>query len=254
MRAIPPITKEEIFRKYLEGLPTTEIAKLCGVSVGIVSSIAKEESRKDNNFFRIREITKIFYKNNLKILDVIAGIRLYNKIKAVGLDISFFENFIESTDTESFRIKRDLDKFLEDIKRTIQFEEKYQIKIEDIPGYIDNMIKQYNDLNEKKEKIVNGIPKLYLQHDVKKSEVEEYLKEKPSFLQYKRNKATRPKYQEWIVSETLFDEASKKIGTKIDPKILYSKLKWVYLLPDKHTSIIKKVMAIDENNLLGIKK
>ena len=73
-------------------------------------------------------------------------------------------------------------------------------------------------------------------------------------MQYKRNKATRPKYQEWIVSETLFDEASKKIGTKIDPKILYSKLKWVYLLPHKHTSIIKKVMAIDQNNLLGIKK
>lgn len=250
MRAIPLTIKEEIFRKYLQGLPITEIAKLCGVSIGEVSSTTKEESCKDNNFFHIREITKRFYNNNLKISDVIAGIRLYNKIKAVGLDISFFENFIESTDTESFRIKKDLDKFLEDIKRIIQFEEKYQIKIEDGPGYSDNMIKQYSELKEKNEKIVNDIPKLYLQHHTKKSEIEEYIKEKPLFLQYKRDKTTLPKYPEWIVNETLFEKVSKKIGTKIEPKILYRKLKWVYLRPDKYTSIIKKVMAIDENRLL----
>ena len=67
MRAIPLTTKEEIFRKYLEGDPIPEIANVCGVSVGIVSSITKEESHKDNNYFPIRETTKIFRKNNLKI-------------------------------------------------------------------------------------------------------------------------------------------------------------------------------------------
>lgn len=52
MRAIPPVIKAEIFRKYLvEGLSTTEISKLYNVSVGSVSSIITEESNKDNDFF-----------------------------------------------------------------------------------------------------------------------------------------------------------------------------------------------------------
>lgn len=249
MRSIPPVIKEEIFRKYLEGDSTTEIRKLYGVSVGTISAITTEESKKDNDFFQIREITKTFKKHNLKISDIISGIRLYNKIKKLGLDIVFFENFIESIDTESFRLKKDFSKFLEDIKRIIQFEEKYQIKIENIPADVDNMIKQHKELKDKREKIVNEIPKLYLQYNIKKSEIEEYIKEKPLFLQYKKVKETLPKYPEWIVSPPLFDEASRKIGTKIDPKTLYRKLKWVYILPNLHTSIIKKVMAIDENNL-----
>ena len=43
-------------------------------------------------------------------------------------------------------------------------------------------------------------------------------------------------------------EASKKIGAKIEPQSLYNKFKRVYLLPNKYTSIIKKIMAIDEND------
>ena len=128
MRPTPLTTKEEIFRKYLEGYSTTEIVKLYGVSVGMVSSITNEESRKDNNYLAIREVSKIFRKNNLKISDVISGIRLYNKVKEIGLDIPFFENFIEATNTESFRLKKDHNKFLEEIKRIVQFEELYGIK------------------------------------------------------------------------------------------------------------------------------
>ena len=93
MRSIPPAIKEEIFRKYLEGDSIPEISKSCGVSVGTISAITTEESSKDNDFFQIREITKTFKKYNLKISDVISGIRLYNKIKNLGLDIVFFENF-----------------------------------------------------------------------------------------------------------------------------------------------------------------
>jgi hypothetical protein len=202
----------------------------------------------------MREIAKKFKKKDLEILDVISGIRLYNKIKAVGLDISFFENFIESTDTESFRIKKDLDKFLEAIKRTIQFEDKYQIKIENIPVDMENMIQQHKEIKDKKEKIVKETSNLYLQHNIKKSEIDEYIKEKPLFLQYKKAKETLPKYSEWIIHQSLFDEASKKIDTKIDPNVLYKKLKWVYSLPHLHTSIIKKVMAIDENNWFQTQK
>ena len=103
-------------------------------------------------------------------------------------------------------------------------------------------------MKEKNKEIIEKNTKLYLQHKIEKSEIEEYVEEKPLFLQYKRDKNRYPKYPEWIANPYLFEQASKKIGTKIEPKILYKKLKRVYLFPNKYTSIIKKIMAIDEND------
>lgn len=188
MRAIPLTTKEEIFRKYLAGDLTTEIANSCGVSVGMVSSITKEESHKDNNYFPIRETTRIFRKNNLKISDVISGIRLYNKVKGVGLDIPFFENFIEATNTKSFRLKKDHNKFLEEIKRIVQFEELYGIKIEKILVKMTDTLQNLQKLREETKEIIEKNKELYLQYNTTKSELEEFLEEKPLFLQYKRDK------------------------------------------------------------------
>ena len=111
-----------------------------------------------------------------------------------------------------------------------------------------NKIKHLKNLKEKNKKIIEKNTRLYLQHKIEKSEIEEYVEEKPLFLEYKRDKNRYPKYPEWIGNPYLFEEASKKIGTKIEPQSLYKKLKWIYLLPDKYTSIIKKIMAIDEND------
>lgn len=47
MRPIPPGIKSEIIRKYLEGYSIPEIKKMLGVSVGTISTITSEESRKD---------------------------------------------------------------------------------------------------------------------------------------------------------------------------------------------------------------
>jgi hypothetical protein len=247
MRPTPLTTKEEIFRKYLEGDSIPEIAKLYGVSVGMVSSITKEESRKDNNYFAIREVAKIFRKNNLKISDVISGIRLYNKVKGVGLDIPFFESFIEATDTKSFRIKKDIDKFLEDIKRIIRVEEVHQIKLDKISGHIYNSIRQLNNLKEENKKITEKTKDLYLQYNIDKHQVEEYVKEKPLFLQYKRDKWRYEKRYDWFIHSHTYEEASRKIGITIDPHILYKKLHWLFLFPHKHKDLIKKIMAIDND-------
>ena len=73
-------------------------------------------------------------------------------------------------------------------------------------------------------------------------------------MQYKRDKNRYPKYPEWIVNPYLFEEASKKIGTKIEPQTLYKKLNRVYLFPNKYTSIIKKIMSIKEIDLDFIMK
>jgi hypothetical protein len=248
MRPIPPSVQSEIFRKYLQGASIPAISKVCNVSVGAVSNIVNELEKKDEYFIVIREVTKMFKVNNLEISDVISAIRLNNQVKESGLTIPFFENFLEATNTESFRLNKDHSEFLEKIKRIVHLEELYGIKLENIHGYIFKQIKQLKKLKEEKKKLIKKNTSLYSQHKIEKSEIEEYVKEKPLFLQYKRNKYRYPRYPQGIASQHVFGEASKKIGTKIEPQILYKKLSRVCLFPNRYTSIIKKIMSVNEND------
>lgn len=97
MRPVPASIKSNIIRKYLEGLSTLQISKLLNVSVGTVSTVTNEAARHDEYFSYMREIARNFYIKKLIFSDVISGIRLYHKIKDVGLTCSFFEDFLEST-------------------------------------------------------------------------------------------------------------------------------------------------------------
>jgi len=188
MRATPAQVKSEIFRKYLEGYPETEISKLCHVSVANVSSIVKEESTKDGYYLVIREVVKMFKSNNLEIDDVIAGIRLRNKVKEVGLTISFFEELLEVTNTESFRLGMDHEKFLDIVKRMLHFEKNIKIKIEDIPDFSHNATKEFARVISEISKAKKELSLIYAKHSVKKSDIDEYRKEKFSYLQYKFEK------------------------------------------------------------------
>jgi hypothetical protein len=161
MRPIPPAIKEEVIKKYLEGNSIPQIGKLAGVSVGSVHAITTEESKEDNSISYIREIAKMFNKNNLEISDVIAGVRLHNKIKQVGLSCIFFENFLESTNTESYRLEMEHEQFLDNIKRILQLEAKYQLKTEDIPSFIDKKMNEHKQLNDKILGLEQHLDKLY---------------------------------------------------------------------------------------------
>ena len=242
MRPIPPAIKEEVIKKYLEGNSIPQIGKLAGVSVGSVHAITTEESKEDNSISYIREIAKMFNKNNLEISDVIAGVRLHNKIKQVGLSCIFFENFLESTNTESYRLEMEHEQFLDNIKRILQLEAKYQLKTEDIPSFIDKKMNEHKQLNDEMVGLEQHLDKLYKKYQTTESELKEFHKEQDMFFRYKKD---YPKYIDWIVPERLFDEASTKCRLKIDPTTLFTRLKDIYIKPDQNVDIIKKIMNID---------
>ena len=242
MRPIPQEIRIEIFRKYLEGYPIQKISKLLHVSVGIVHSIAKDESKKDESFNYIRELAKLCRKSNLNIYDIIYGIRLDNKIKQLGLTCSFFETFLESTNTKSFRLEMDLEQFLKEIERIIEFEEKHQIKIDEVIFFIQEEINNRARLKHENKMLNQNNIELYKRNNVDKSEIEEYRQEKPLFLQYKRDKVNSSKSVEWLTYPHLYEEASKIIGQKIDQSTLYTRLNSIYREPQKNIEIIKKIL------------
>lgn len=188
MRPIPPSIKSQIIRKFLEGCSIPVISKELGVSVGFVSTLTTEESKKDEYFLYIHEIAKKFKSKKIEISDVITGIRLYHKIKETGLTIPFFENFLESTNTESFRIDMDHKKFLCIVKRILHFEKVFKRKMEEIPDFLHNAMKEYAKLTSKILKAKQELSQIYAKHSVKKSEIDEYRKEKFLFLKYKFEK------------------------------------------------------------------
>jgi hypothetical protein len=242
MRPIPQAIRIEIFKKYLEGYPIQEISKLLHVSVGIVYSISKDESKKDESFIYVRELAKLCKKNNLNIYDIIYGIRLDNKIKELGLTCVFFENFLESSNTESFRVEMNLEQFLKEIERIIEFEEKHQIKIDEVTFRTQEKIKELVRLKNEKKILNQKNRELYQINQVNKAEIEEYHKEKPLFLQYKNDKSNSSKFVEWLTYPHLYEEASKIIGQKIDQSALYSRLNSIYREPQKNIEIIKKIL------------
>ena len=58
MRPTPPSIKSQIIRKFLEGYSIPEMKKQTGVSVGNISTLTTEESKKDEYFLYLREIAK----------------------------------------------------------------------------------------------------------------------------------------------------------------------------------------------------
>ena len=59
MRPTPPSIKSQIIRKFLEGYSIPEINKQTGVSVGSISTLTTEESKKDEYFLYLRDSKKI---------------------------------------------------------------------------------------------------------------------------------------------------------------------------------------------------
>jgi hypothetical protein len=244
MKETPTLIKKEIFRKYLEGYSTTEISKLSNVSVGNVSSIVNHELTKDEYYIVIREVTKMFKSHNLEITDVISGIRLKNKVKETGLTISFLENFLESTNTESFRLGMDHEKFFKIIKKILLFEKRLKIKLEDLPDYTTNMLNEVTRLTGEILKAKQESSQVYAKYSVKKADIEDYIKKKPFFImQSNFAKAALPTHFDWmVIPDESLEKASKKIGIKIDQKTFYKKLNSIYRRPDEHIDIVKQIM------------
>ena len=225
MRPTPTSIKSQIIRKFLEGDSTTEISKQLKVSVGTVSKTTTEESKNDEYYLYMRELAKKFKNMEIEIPDAISGIRLYNKIKKVGLTCSFFENFLDSTNVSSFRLGMDHDKFLEQIKIVLSLEEQYKIRLADMPEFIKNTNQEIKIVKDKIREISQKKYKLYSEYFIKKEEIEDYLKERSSFLLYKSDKENASEsYVDWIIPEQIFEKAFRKKRIKIDRKILYEKL------------------------------
>ncbi|HSF51680.1 MAG TPA: hypothetical protein VLA74_13045 [Nitrososphaeraceae archaeon] len=240
MRPVPDSIKSDIIRKYLEGLSTLQISQSLRVSVGTVSTVTTEAAKQDEYFSYMREIARKFYTENLKFPHVISAIRLYYKIKEVGLTCSFFENFLESTNLETYRLEIEHDKFLTKITKILQFEKQYKINLVDIPDYIRNR-KEEVKINDEISRINQS---LYSRYSVKEGEIQEYKREKPGLSRARDLAAiSLPTHMDWLVIiDHLFKKASRRGKIKIDPNILYKKLNHIYKNPDKHIDIIKQIL------------
>ena len=246
MRPIPEKIKEEIIKKYLEGYSIPEISKSCKVGVGTIHKIADEEAKEDNELCYVHEIAKMFKQKQLNLSEVISGVRLYNKVKNVGLTSLFFEDFLDFTNTESFRKEIQHEQFLDDIKRILELEEKNNIKTENMPDMINEQFDKYKTLTAEYKWLEGSIENLYEHSAVTEIEIFQFKKEQEMFSQYKKDFSIYMDWKnKWMGHGILFEKAYEVMGKKFEPDVLYEKLKEIYTKPHINTSIIEKILNMD---------
>jgi hypothetical protein len=133
------------------------------------------------------------------------------------------------------------------MKRIVKFEEFYGIKIEKIPVKMTDTLQNLQKLREETKEIIEKNEKLYLQYNTTKSELEEFIEEKPLFLQYKIDKWRYERRYDWFINPPIYEEVSRKIGITLYPKFLYKKLHRLFQFPHIHKDLIKKIMAIEDD-------
>ncbi len=234
MNRIPPQIRLEIFELFLQSFSLHDIACMIKVSVGTVKNVIDEFIETELDYKEIRKIFENIRKNGFEPNKIILALRLINNITKTELTLETLLAFIDSAETERFRLNIDINYFISRISSLLFFEIEQGIRIEDYKNYIDEKKEEiemleikYNDLLKKKSIIESDL-----------SEYNKDRKEIKEFINLK-NKKKLPKEFEWISHEYNYTEASEILKQNIDPGFLYSCLNRIYLEPEKYTDIIK---------------
>jgi hypothetical protein len=163
----------------------------------------------------------------------------------LGLNHDLFDDFLESADTESFRINMNLDEFLKKVKEILNFERSNNIKFHEILPYIEKEKSQLDKLTQEKERIEVEIINHSNDLEFTRSEIQEYFQQKHLLEEYKKNREAISKTSsDWYIYEEIYEKASNEIGITIDPLILYDKLLEIYRYPDQNIELIRMILDL----------
>lgn len=193
----------------------------------------------------ILEISKKLRKDRIDFYDLIPAIHLNSKIKTLGLNYDLFEDFLDSADTESFRINMNFDEFLKRVKEILNFEKYNNIKIHEILPYIEKEKAQLDKVTQEKEKIDYEVDNFSNNIGLTRDKIQEYFRKKPLLEEYeKKREAISKASSDWYIYEDLFKKASNEIGININPLNLYEKLLEIYRYPDQNIELIKMILKL----------
>lgn len=150
--------KNEVLRLWLSGDSQPSIANQLNISAGTVNSLVDEIMKSDDTIDLQRQIAIVAKKNEVKIKDIAANLRLKNLIKQSSLDDKKVEKFLEAMDllcnkysippsvaaNQFFSI---IETMLRENKEPHKLEEELMSKISELRE-IDNKIETSNKLLE----------------------------------------------------------------------------------------------------------
>lgn len=236
MKRIPPQIRLEIFELFLQSFSFHDISCMVKVSVGTVKNVIDEFIETNLDYIEIRKIFETIRKNGFEPKKLILALHLINKINKTELRLETLLAFLDSSETERFRLDMDINDFISRISSLLFFEREQGIRIEDYKNYID----------EKKEEIKmleNKTNDLFKRNGITERDLEEYVENKKEILEFLKlkNKNKLPLEFEWIANEYHYLEASKILDYSIDLANLYKCLNNIYHNPERHIELIKLI-------------
>jgi len=159
MREIPMKKRMEVLKLYFEGFPYDEIASKVGIAKGSVVNIIKElRDGKYPEFSsapeivdELRDLAVRIRKNNLSISQAIIGLRFYERLKFVELDmLDSYIKMCERISTADFPIEKFVNSAISLCKLEERLGKPYDEALKDLE---DELKKKLSILGELKSRV-----------------------------------------------------------------------------------------------------
>src|SRR5215211_3297003 len=111
MRRIPPQIRIQIFEFFLQSYSLHDISRMVKVSVGTVKNVVDSFIENDLDYMAIRKRFENIKKNGIEPKKIILALRLINNINKTELSFETLLAFLDSVETERFRLDIDINNF-----------------------------------------------------------------------------------------------------------------------------------------------
>ncbi|HJT49302.1 MAG TPA: hypothetical protein VJ729_14050 [Nitrososphaeraceae archaeon] len=254
---IPRIIRQEILRRWLQGMPRDENAKINHVSNGTVTNVIKEATVYDPQLLLLREVAVLFRSEDVQITEIAHSLRIHRVLHHIGLnDEEKVESFLENLDIYCFKSGLKDVEFIDKINQISCLLRNLEIDLDHLPSYIGHKIKEINDLQLKQTIVLK-------KYDATMEALEQYMTDKPSVdkihvLENQLNNVTneRNSLQQRIskmetdnflletaygVPEYELDLVNRKLDKPIHAEELLDISKEIFEKPSKHIEALKLI-------------
>lgn len=159
----PPGINRKVIEDWLNGLSRDEIAQRNGLSTGTISNIIKQTSAENGglDIDVIRALAKLLKNKEIKLDEIIQGVRIKKRIQDMGLDTEFAEKYIELMDEYCFRKQIEPEKFIEyvdfvvnlpdeerNVQLLVQKIKSLRKEVAEITGKLNNLNNQFREVSK----------------------------------------------------------------------------------------------------------
>jgi hypothetical protein len=197
--------KIKVINDYLSGMKREDIAKKYGISTGSVSAIAEEFEEEIPDIHKIRAMMIELNATGNSPKTFYHSIRLYNRIKGLGLTLIQAENILEIIQEYAFKKNHDISDLIDAVNNAYVIAQKCGTDLAHIDEHANAKAMVVEGMKTQVKKLREDIE--YLPHKLNVDLAE--------YQEYQKNQPISQKYMQMIVERDIQDRVNKLLEDKV---------------------------------------